>query len=78
VWVGGGNHSLTAGIVQHTGCVTPRAVLDISPVFAHVRAGDGRRIAPVASLELAAIFEIGGLMHAHGLSAWPASARPSP
>ena len=79
VWVIGGNHSLTAGVAQGTGTVSPRRVRDVSAVLDHVRCDgeayyrvhDGFRLAPVASVELAAIFEIGRLLRTHGVSPWP-------
>ncbi len=72
-WAHGGNHSITAGIVYGTGSVQPEACFDISPVYRHVhcdgltysRAHDRTVIAPVADIELAAIFEIGRLMTAN-------------
>jgi hypothetical protein len=87
IWVIGGNHSLTAGIVQRTGTLTPERVRDVSPVFDHVgcdgtayvRRHDGHRLAEVSSVEMAAWFEVGRLMHQHGVTAWPArGARPLP
>lgn len=71
-WVHGGNHSIAAGIVYGTGCMQPEVCYDISPVYRHVRCDglsyfrlyDRTTIAPVADVELAAIFEIGRLMTA--------------
>lgn len=68
----GGNHSITAGIVYGTGSVQPEVCFDISAVYRHVRCDgltysrlhDRTVIAPVADIELAAIFEIGRLMTA--------------
>ena len=70
-WVIGGNHSLTAGIVHATGTVKPEITYDISRVYRHVvcdgieyrRVFDNTIISPVSDLEIAAIFEIGRLMH---------------
>jgi hypothetical protein len=72
-WVGGGNHSLTAGIIHAQGKVKPEVTYDISRVYRHVvcdgvkykRKRDQSTISPVADLEMAAIFEIGRLIHKH-------------
>lgn len=77
VWVEGGNHSLAAGVLQGRGQVAAGQVRDVRAVYEHVacdgarfiRRHDGRAIAPVARLEMAAIFEIGRLMLRHGVSA---------
>lgn len=66
-WVHGGNHSIAAGIAHGTGHIMPRHAYDVSPVFEHVRCDgisfrreyDGKLLAPVTDLEMAAIFEIG-------------------
>lgn len=70
-WVCGGNHSITAGIIHAQGEITPEETYDISRVYKHVvcdgveykRAHDGTRIGLVPDLEMAAIFEIGRLIH---------------
>jgi hypothetical protein len=72
-WVHGGNHSITAGIVQAQGKLRPEITYDISRVYRHVtcdgveykRKHDGSTVGPVPDLEMAAIFEIGRLMHKH-------------
>lgn len=72
-WVGGGNHSLTAGIIHAQGKVKPEVTYDISRVYRHVvcdgveykRKRDNSTIGPVADLEMAAIFEIGRLIYKH-------------
>lgn len=72
-WVCGGNHSITAGIIQAQGEVTPEETYDISRVYKHVvcdgveykRVHDGKRIGLVPDLEMAAIFEIGRLVKKH-------------
>lgn len=69
-WVIGGNHSITAGILNCEGEVMPEVTYDISAAYEHItcdgldyqRAHDGSRIAPVADLDVAAMFEIGRLM----------------
>lgn len=66
-WVHGGNHSLTAGVVNGSGTVVPEFAYDISAVYDHVkcdgltyrRAHDGSLIAPVSDLDMAALFETG-------------------
>jgi hypothetical protein len=76
-WVRGGNHSLAAGLFQGRGRVTAREVLDVSAVYEHVvcdgarflRQHDGRALGPVGRVEMAAVFEVGRLMVAHGVSA---------
>lgn len=69
----GGNHSLTSGIIHATEMVKPEITYDISRVYRHVvcdgieyrRVYDNSVISPVSDLEIAAIFEIGRLMHKH-------------
>jgi hypothetical protein len=70
-WVHGGNHSITAGIVQATGRIKPEITYDVSRVYNHVvcdglhfkRRHDNSVIGPVADLEIAALFEIGRLIN---------------
>ncbi len=77
-WVHGGNHSLTVGILQGKGRVRPEVTYDISEVHKHVtcdgvayvRKHDGSVIGPVPDLEMAAVFEIGRLMHKHRVTFW--------
>jgi len=77
-WVHGGNHSLTVGILQGKGRVRPEVTYDISEVYKHVtcdggaymRKHDGSLIGPVTDLEMAAVFEIGRLMHKHRVMFW--------
>lgn len=72
-WVGGGNHSITAGVIHAQGKIKPEETYDISRVYKHVvcdgieykRRHDGSTIGPVSDLEMAAIFEIGRLIHKH-------------
>lgn len=69
-WIYGGNHSITAGIINAAGEITPEVTYDISAVYEHVtcdgldyrRAHDDSRIAPVADLDIAVMFEIGRLL----------------
>jgi hypothetical protein len=71
--VGGGNHSITAGIIHAQGKIKPEETYDISRVYKYVvcdgveykRKHDGSTIGPVSDLEMAAIFEIGRLIHKH-------------
>lgn len=75
-WVFGGNHSITAGIIHAQGEITPEITYDISRVYKHVvcdgveykRVHDGGKIGPVCDLEMAAIFEIGRLIHKRRVS----------
>ena len=70
-WVHGGNHSITAGIVQAKGRIRPEITYDVSRVYRHVvcdglhfkRSYDNSVIGPVADLEIAAVFEIGRLIN---------------
>ncbi len=70
-WVYGGNHSITAGIALGEGEVRVTQTYDISPIYRHVhcdgefyrRTEDDAELGPVANIELAAIWEIGRLMH---------------
>ncbi|WP_019415121.1 DUF6710 family protein [Paenisporosarcina sp. TG20] len=69
-WVKSGNHSITSGIIQSTGHIETHNVLDISKIYDHVtcdginyiRKHDNKVIAPVYSVEIAAIFEIGRMI----------------
>lgn len=75
-WVYGGNHSISAGIIQGRGEIIPSHVYDISDVYDYVycdglnyyRKEDGRIISPVMNAELAAIFEIGRIMTENSIS----------
>lgn len=57
-WVGGGNHSITAGIIHAQGKIKPEETYDISRVYKHVvcdgveykRKHDGSTIGPVSDL----------------------------
>ncbi len=70
-WVHGGNHSITAGIALNQGEVGVDQTYDITPIFEHVRCDgeyyrrveDGGEVGPVSNAEMAAIWEIGRLMH---------------
>jgi hypothetical protein len=72
-WVHGGNHSLTVGILEAKGKVKPEVTYDISAIYKHVtcdgleykRKHDGSVIGRVPDLEMAAVFEIGRLIHKH-------------
>lgn len=79
-WVGGGNHSITIGIIQG-GEIKPEYCYDISEMYKHIIC-DGRYyrrtktnwlikdeiIGPVTNVEIAAIFEIGRLLVQNGIS----------
>lgn len=75
-WVGGGNHSIAAGIIKSTGKIKPEYIYDIRKVYDYVycdgknyiRKDDGKIIAPVNNIEFAAIFEIGRIMIERGIS----------
>lgn len=75
-WVLNGNHSIATGIIQGTGEIQPEIVYDIGEIYDYVvtdgrhyfRKDDGSIIAPVNSIEFAAIFEIGRLMREKGIS----------
>jgi hypothetical protein len=77
-FVGGGNHSITAGIIGATGVLKPREIYDMSGIFRKVKCDgliytstDGStKIADVTDARIAAIFETGRLMHKHKVSAW--------
>lgn len=79
-WVGGGNHSITIGIIQG-GKIKPEHFYDISEMYKHIIC-DGRYyrriktnwlikdeiIGSVTNVEIAAIFEIGRLLVENGIS----------
>ncbi|MFC4025199.1 DUF6710 family protein [Oceanobacillus longus] len=75
-WVYGGNHSISTGILQGKGSITPEAIYDISAVYDYVdcdgvnyyRKEDGFIISQVKNAEIAAIFEIGRLMKESSIS----------
>lgn len=77
-WVEGGNHSMTVGILQGQGKLTPKLIYDISEIYNYVycdgenfiRKDNGEIICPINSVEFAAIFEIGRLMMEHSISAF--------
>lgn len=71
--VGGGNHSIAAGILGQEGYLVPADVMDLSPLFDRVDC-DGihfldkqtrQPIARVANERMGAFFEIGRLMSTH-------------
>jgi hypothetical protein len=69
-WVGSGNHSISAGIIQGKCHIIPENVYDISNVYEYVycdgvnyyRKEDSSIISPVTNAEFAVIFEIGRIM----------------
>jgi len=69
-FVHGGNHSIAAGVLTASGKIKPDFGYDLTPVYDHVvcngrefrRKQDKGVIAEAASVEMAAIFEIGRLM----------------
>lgn len=77
-FVQGGNHSIAAGILAGEGTLTPAYVFDMSYLFSEIYAdaqsyreiGTGRRLGPVVSQRLGALFEIGRLMHQTGFPAF--------
>lgn len=77
-FVAGGNHSITAGVISGSASLAPTEVYDMSGIFRlvqcdgiHYKSADGLiRIAEVTDPRVAAIFEIGRLMHRHKVSAW--------
>lgn len=77
-FVGGGNHSIAAGIIEGEGKIVPTEVHDMSAIFKLVECDgmyyidkrDGRRLAFVNDARTAAVFEIGRLMRKLKVSAW--------
>lgn len=75
VWVHGGNHSITLGIIQG-GELKPYKYSDISKLYDYIKCdgenfieiNTGNYISRVKSPEFAAIFEIGRLMSENGIS----------
>jgi hypothetical protein len=73
--VHGGNHSLAAGVVNAEGTVVTSDVIDLSPLYEHVRydgasmirTHDGRRLWEPVEEEFGILFEIGRLMLEHGV-----------
>ncbi|MFZ4824129.1 hypothetical protein CQW32_20420 [Pseudomonas putida] len=69
----GGNHSLTAGIVNAEGSVEADSVIDLSPLYAYlhydglsmIRTHDGCRLWEPVDEELGILFELGRLMLEH-------------
>ncbi|WP_195945929.1 DUF6710 family protein [Paraclostridium bifermentans] len=74
-WVGGGNHSITVGIVQG-GELKPEYYSDISRIYKYIECDGenfrhtygGEVLSKVKSPEFAAIFEIGRIMCEKGIS----------
>lgn len=77
-FVGGGNHSLAAGIIEGEGKITPTEVHDMSAIFSRIECDgeyyidkkNGKRIGLVNDARTAAVFEIGRLMRKLKISAW--------
>jgi len=77
-FVGGGNHSIAAGILAGEGKIIPTEIHDMSGIFRivscdgmdYLNKKDGSKIAPVSDPKVAAVFEIGRLMHKKKCSAW--------
>lgn len=75
-WVGGGNHSISSGILQGCGTIKARYVYDISPLYNYVytdgahyfRKEDDSIICEVRNVEFSGIFEIGRLMKERSIS----------
>jgi len=73
--VGGGNHSLTAGIANSEGTVVTGEVIDLSPLYEYVRYDgvhmlrihDGAKLWEPIEEEFGILFEIGRLMVEHGV-----------
>jgi hypothetical protein len=73
VFVGGGNHSIAAGIIAGEGILRPKEVIDMSSVFDQVKC-DGKHyidrktgeiMEAVTDENIAALFEIGRLIGKH-------------
>lgn len=73
-FVEGGNHSITAGILNNDGILVPKNIFDFSRIFSHIRCDginyikiiDGRLediYTPVTNFSLSAVFEIGRLIY---------------
>lgn len=75
-WVDGGNHSITAGIIQDSGEIQPNKICDVSEIYNYIytdginyiRKHDRVVISPVRNIEFAAIFEIGRMMKEKSIS----------
>lgn len=78
-WVGGGNHSIAAGIARGEGYIAAEETWDMRAVYDHVacdgrqftRRHDGAYLGPIRDPYAAALFEIGRRMVAHGVTARP-------
>ncbi|MGM1044824.1 MAG: DUF6710 family protein [Bacillota bacterium] len=76
VFVIGGNHSITSGIIQGTGSLEPNYVFDTKPVYEYIytdgihyyRKKDNSIIAKVEVVEFAVLFEVGRIMVEKGIS----------
>jgi hypothetical protein len=74
-WVHGGNHSITAGVLNGKGEIWPEITYDISKIYRNVtcdgskyfRRFDGKTIGLVPDFEMAAVFEIGRLIMKHNV-----------
>jgi hypothetical protein len=75
-FVGGGNHSITSGIIYGEGTLIAKNVYDFSEIYKHVytdglqykRLEDDSVISNVMNIEFAVIFEIGRMMLERGVS----------
>ncbi len=76
VLVNGGNHSLTAGIVNGEGSVVNGYTLDMRPIYnyirydgiSYVRIADGSEIKRHPDPDIGSIFEIGRILLEHGVA----------
>lgn len=76
-WVKKGNHSIMTGITQGQGQIETDQVFDLSALFplirfdgnTFIRNFDNTVIREVDEFEIAAIFEVGRIMHEYGVSA---------
>lgn len=75
-WVSSGNHSISTGIIQGDGVITPTEIYDISPIYDYIYCDgsdyrykhDNSIFQSVNNIEFAAIFEIGRLMIKNNIS----------
>jgi hypothetical protein len=76
-FVGGGNHSIGAGIVAGEGIVRPNEVYDMGDMLEKIRCDgehyrsilDDRILSSVSDQKIGALFEIGRLLRAHKITA---------
>lgn len=76
IWVEGGNHSISSGMLQGIGTLKPTHTYDISEIYEYIYTdgknyymkGDDSIVSKVVDIDFAALFEIGRLLKKNSIS----------